>query len=72
MGRVGHAARHWSRPGRRQDTELLDDICAYTVDPGVSPDAVAALADRDELSVPATVTSFDPYGGPPREVTLRP
>ena len=40
--------------------------------PESSPDVVAALADRDELRVPATVTSFDPYGGPPREVTLRP
>ena len=55
-----------------QDASLLDEICAHPADPGVSPDVVAALADRDELRVPATVTSFDPYGGPPREVTLRP
>jgi hypothetical protein len=55
-----------------QDALLLDEICAHPADPGVSPDVVAALADRDELRVPATVTSFDPYGGPPREVTLRP
>jgi hypothetical protein len=32
----------------------------------------AERAGRDELRVPATVTSFDPYGGPPREITLRP
>jgi hypothetical protein len=55
-----------------QDAALLDEICAYPADPGVSSDVVAALADRDELRVPSTVTSFDPYGGPPREVTLRP
>ena len=55
-----------------QDAVLLDEICAHLADPGVSPDVVAALADRDELRVPATVTSFNPYGGPPREVTLRP
>jgi hypothetical protein len=40
-------------------------------DPGVAPDAVAALAARDGLRVPPAVTSFDPRGGPPREVTLR-
>ena len=30
-----------------------------------------ARASRDGLRVPPTVTIFDPYGGPPREVTLR-
>jgi hypothetical protein len=59
-------------PVAGRDAELLDETCAHTAGPGASPDAVPALADRDELSVPATVTSFDPYGGPPREVTLRP
>ena len=54
-----------------QDAALLDEVCAQLVDPGVSCDVVAALANRDELRVPATVTSFDPYGGPAREVTLR-
>jgi hypothetical protein len=54
------------------DAVLLDEICAHAADPGVPSDVVAALADRDELRVPATVTSFDPYGGPLREVTLRP
>ncbi len=46
-----------------QDAALLDEICAHPAGPA---------RDRDELRVPATVTSFDPYGGPPREVTLRP
>ena len=55
-----------------QHALLLDEICAHQADSGVSPDIAAALADLDELRVPATVTSFDPYGGPPREVTLRP
>jgi hypothetical protein len=55
-----------------QDAVLLDEICAHPADPEVSPDVIAALADRDEVRVPATVTSFDPYGGPPREVALRP
>jgi hypothetical protein len=55
-----------------QDAALLDEICAHLADPEVFPDVIAALADRDEVRVPATVTSFDPCGGPPREVTLRP
>ena len=59
-------------PVAEQDAVLLDEICAHPADPRVSSDVVAALADRDELRVPATVTSFDPYGGPPREVTQPP
>jgi hypothetical protein len=55
-----------------QDAALLDEICEHAADSGVSSDVVAALAGREELRVPAAVTSFDPYGGPPREVTLRP
>jgi Transglutaminase-like superfamily len=54
-----------------QHAELLDMVCAHPADSRASPDVIATLADRDELRVPATVTSFDPYGGPPREVTLR-
>ena len=59
-------------PVAEQGAVLLDEICAHSAGPGLSPDVAAALADRDELRVPATVTSFDPYGGLPREVTLRP
>ena len=51
---------------------LLDEVSASTADPGVSPATVAALGARDGLRVPQTVTSFDPGGGPPCEVTLRP
>ena len=53
------------------DAAVLDEVCARTAELQVSPADVAALADRDGLRVPATVTRFDPYGGPPREVTLR-
>ena len=53
------------------DAALLDEVCASTADPGVSPATVAALGGRDGLRVPQAVTSFDPGGGPPREVTLR-
>lgn len=51
-------------PVAGQDAALLDEICVQLADPGVAPDVVAALAGRDELRVPATVTSFDPLGGP--------
>jgi hypothetical protein len=53
------------------DAAVLDEVCASTADPGVSAATVAALGDRDGLRVPGSVTSFDPGGGPPREVTLR-
>jgi hypothetical protein len=53
------------------DGALIDEVCASTADPGVSPAVVAALGGRDGLRVPQVVTSFDPGGGPPREVTLR-
>jgi hypothetical protein len=49
---------------------LLDEVSAATADPGVSPEVVAAFAGRDGLRVPATVTRFDPYGGPPCEISL--
>ena len=50
---------------------LLDEVSASTADPGVSPATVAGLGGRDGLRVPSAVTSFDPGGGPPVEVTLR-
>jgi hypothetical protein len=68
----GMQLRFGPGPVAEQDAVLLDEICADPAGPGISRDAAAALANRDELRVPATVTSFDPYGGPPREVTLRP
>ena len=62
---------HGPGPVPEPDAAVLDEICARTADPGVSPDDVAALAGRDGLRIPQTVTRFDPLGGPPREVTLR-
>jgi hypothetical protein len=63
---------HGPGPVPAADAAVLDEVCADTADPGVSPATVAALGGRDGLRVPRTVTSFDPGGGPPREVTLRP
>jgi Transglutaminase-like superfamily len=62
---------HGPGPVPAADAAVLDEICASTADPGVSPAAVAALGGRDGLRVPQVVTRFDPYGGPPREVMLR-
>jgi hypothetical protein len=62
---------HGPGPLPEPDAALLDEVSAATADPGVSPEVAAAFAGRDGLRVPATVTRFDPYGGPPREVTLR-
>jgi hypothetical protein len=67
----GMQLSHGPGPVPEPDAAALDEICARTADPEVSPDAVAALAGRDGLRVPQTVTRFDPYGGPPSEVTLR-
>ena len=67
----GMQLSHGPGPIPELDAAVLDEICARTAEPGVSPDDVAALAGRDGLRVPQTVTRFDPYGGPPREVTLR-
>jgi hypothetical protein len=53
------------------DAAVLDEVCASTADPGMSPAVVAGLGGRDGLRVPQAVTSFDPGGGPPAEVTLR-
>jgi hypothetical protein len=62
---------HGPGPVPAADAAVLDEVCADTADPGVSPATVAALGARDGLRVPQAVTSFDPGGGPPREVTLR-
>lgn len=62
---------HGPGPLPEADAAVIDEICALTAGPAVSPDDVAALAARDGLRIPPAVTSFDPYGGPPREVSLR-
>jgi hypothetical protein len=67
----GMQLSHDPGPVPDADAAVLDEVCARTAGPEVSPDDVTALAGRDGLRVPPTVTRFDPYGGPPREVTLR-
>jgi hypothetical protein len=66
----GMQSRHGGGPLPEADAALLDETCALTIDPGSSPDALAELGRRDELRVPTVVTSFDPYGGPPRQVDV--
>ncbi len=67
----GIQSGHGPGPVPESDAAVLDEVSEATADPGVSPEVIAALAGRDGLRVPATVTRLDPYGGPPREVTLR-
>lgn len=51
-------------PVPEADAAVLDEVCAATADPAVPADVVAALAARDGLRVPQTVTRFDPDGAP--------
>ena len=51
-------------PVPEPDAAMLDEVCTATADPAVSADVVAALAARDGLRVPQTVTRFDPNGAP--------
>jgi hypothetical protein len=67
----GMQSGHGPGPVPEADAAVLDEVSEATANPGVSPGVVATLAGRDGLRVPATVTRFDPYGGPPREVALR-
>lgn len=52
------------------DAAVLDEICAVTADPDCDPGVLAGLGARDGLRVPPVVTSFDPMGGPPRQVDV--
>ena len=61
---------HGSGPVPDADGAALDEVCALTADPAVTPDVLAELGGRDGLRVPATVTSFDPHGAPPRQVDV--
>ena len=62
----------WMTPGPvpEPDAALLDEVCAATADPAVSPDVIAALGAHDGLRVPETVTRFDPNGAPPQQVDV--
>jgi hypothetical protein len=52
------------------DSAMLDEVSAVTADPASDPGVLARLGSRDGLAVPPTVTSFDPNGGPPRQVDV--
>ncbi len=62
----------WMTPGPipEPDAAMLDEVCAGTADPAVSPNAVAALGARDGLRVPEMVTRFDPNGAPPQQADV--
>ena len=54
-----------------QVTDLLDSVAAITGANDSPLHEVQYIYERyPELQVPATVTSYDPMGGPPREVVL--
>ena len=57
-------------PLPEEDAAVLDEVCAATADPGTTPDVLAELGERDGLRVTPIVTSFDPNGGPPRQVDV--
>lgn len=57
-------------PVPEPDGAVLDEVCALTCDPMVSPGTLDKLGERDGLRIPSTVTSFDPNGGPPRQVDV--
>jgi hypothetical protein len=53
------------------DLDLLDGIARVTARPDPTLDELRALyAGDSRVSVPPTVTSYDPLGGPPREIAL--
>ena len=62
----------WTSPGPipESDAALLDEVCLATADSSVPPDVVAALAARDGLRIPDTVTRVDPSGRPPQRVEV--
>jgi hypothetical protein len=59
-----------SGPVSAADAALLDEISATTGGPGSDPGVLAGIGARDGLRVPPVVTSFDPNGGPPRQVDV--
>jgi len=61
---------HGPGPVPEPDAKVLDEVCAVTNDPASGPDVIAKLAGRDGFRVPATVTRFDPDGGPPQGVDV--
>jgi hypothetical protein len=66
----GMQLRHGPGPVPEADAAVLDEACAVTADPQAALGDIAALARLDGLRVPSTITRFDPYGGPPRQVDV--
>jgi hypothetical protein len=52
------------------DAALLDEVSAVTADPDSDPGVLAGMGARDGLLISPVVTSFDPNGGPPRQVDV--
>jgi hypothetical protein len=60
------------RSTEQRDLDLLDRIARVTARPHPAPAELRDLYNSDpRLRVPAGVRSYDPLGGPPREVSLR-
>ncbi len=57
-------------PVSAADAAMLDEVCAVTADPGIAASTLAGVGARDGLRVPPAVTSFDPNGGPARQVDV--
>lgn len=66
----GMQLSHGPGPVPEADAAVLDEVCAVTADPGSDQGVLAKLGSRDGLRVPPAVTSFDPNGGPPRQVDV--
>jgi hypothetical protein len=60
----------WDRQVPDAVDAVVDEICAVTAAPDCDPDVLAGLCASDRLRVPPVVTSFDPMGGPPRQVDV--
>jgi hypothetical protein len=60
------------RSTEQHDLDLLDHIARVTASPNPAPAELRELYNSDpRLRVPASVRSYDPLGGPPRDVSLR-
>jgi hypothetical protein len=60
------------RSSRQHDLDLLDRIARVTGSPNPATAELRELYSSDpRLRVPASIRSYDPLGGPPREVSFR-
>src|SRR5207244_2303822 len=49
---------HGPGPVPEADAAVLDEVSARTADPGIAPDVITALAQREGLRIPPTITRF--------------